>query len=83
VEVAVKVRTAEGQVGFEPPVCDMLTAGVTAFTEVMLMLLEVAGFAVTPAKLDVITQLTTCPAVSVEDVKVELLLPTLLPSTCH
>ena len=78
-----KVKEAPGQVGFEPAVCVMLTVGVTALMAVIVMLLDVAGLAVTPGKFEVITQLTTCPAVSVDVVYVALLLPTLLPSTFH
>ena len=67
VGVAVNVTAMPGHVGFVPAVCAMLTAGVTDAATEMVMAFEVAGFAVTPAKLDVITHVTTCPAVK-EDV---------------
>ena len=72
-----------GQVGFDPAVSAILTEGVTGVATEMLIPLDVAGLAVTPARLDVITQVTTCPAVSVEEVKVELLVPTFNPFTFH
>ena len=59
VGVAVKLRELFGQVGLVPEVWVMLMAGETGWVVVMVMALEVAGFAVTPGKLEVITQLTT------------------------
>jgi hypothetical protein len=64
--VAVNVTATPGHVGFVPAVCAMLTEGVTEGATEMVIAFEVAGLAVTPAKLDVITHETTCPAVSEE-----------------
>jgi hypothetical protein len=61
----------------------MLTEGVTEGATEIVMELEVAGFAVTPARLDVITHVTTCPAVSEDVVYVELFVPTFTPFTFH
>jgi hypothetical protein len=64
--VAVNVTATPGHVGFVPAVCAMLTEGVTEGATEMVIAFEVAGLAVTPARLDVITHDTTCPAVSEE-----------------
>jgi hypothetical protein len=81
--VAVNVTATPGQVGFVPAVCTIETEGVTDGATEIVIELEVAGFAVTPAKLEVITHVTTCPAVSDDDVYVELFVPTFTPFTFH
>ena len=64
-------------------VCVIVIAGATAGLMAMAMLLDdaVVGFA--QDKLDVITQLTTCPLVKVVVVYVELLVPAFIPFTFH
>jgi len=57
--VAVNVTATPGHVGFVPAVCAMLAEGVTEGATEIVIAFEVAGFAVTPAKFEVITQVTT------------------------
>ena len=64
--VAVNDTVLPGQVGFTPPVSAILTDGVTAAVTDMVIALEVAGLPVTPARFEVITQVTICPEISVE-----------------
>ena len=44
---------------------------------------DVAGFPVTHESDDITTQETMSPSTNEDDVNVELLVPTLLPLTCH
>ena len=62
VGVAVNVDETPAQIAVEP---EILTAGTTGAATVMVIEFEVAGFPVTPAKFDVITQVTICPFVKV------------------
>ncbi len=59
VGVAVKVTATPGHVGFVPAVCAMETDGVTEGATEIVMALDVAGLAVTPARFEVITHVTT------------------------
>ena len=59
VGVAVNVTATPGQVGLVPDVRAIDTDGVTDGATEMVIALDVAGLAVTPAKFDVITQVTT------------------------
>jgi hypothetical protein len=61
----------------------MLTLGVTTGSMVIVIAFEVAGLPVTPDRLEVMTQVTTWPVVSVVVVKVLLLVPTLVVPTFH
>lgn len=61
----------------------MLTDGVTAPLTVMVTELDVAVVGDAQAALEVITHVTTCPFVRVVVVYVALLVPTLVPFTCH
>ena len=83
VGLAVKVSAVPEQDGFAPEVSAMDTDGVTVGLTVILILLEVAGLPITPERLDVITQVTTCPLLSEEVVYVALLVPTFVPFTFH
>ena len=83
VGVAVNATATPGQVGFVPVVCAMLTDGVTEGATEIVIAFEVAGLAVTPAKFEVITHVTTCPAVNEDVVNVALLVPTFTPFTFH
>ena len=65
------------------PVLDALGVAGSA---VMVIVIpeEVAGLPTTPAKLDVITQVTICPVVNVVVVNVAAVAPpTFTPFTCH
>jgi ribosomal protein L25 (general stress protein Ctc) len=64
---AVKVTDAPAQVGLEPVVRAMLTAGADGVDTVTVIELEVAGLPITPLKLDVITQVTTSPLTHVDE----------------
>lgn len=55
----------------------------TGFPMVIVIELDVAVVGDAHAELEVITQDTTCPLVSVVVVKVGLLVPTLVPPTIH
>ena len=59
-----KVLVAPVQDGFVPEVKETDTPGATAELMVMVIELDVAGLPVTPDRLEVITQVTTCPLVS-------------------
>jgi hypothetical protein len=63
-------------------VVEILTAGVTV-PIVIVTALEVAVAGDAQAELDVITQVTICPLVSVVVVKVGLLVPAFVPFTFH
>ena len=64
-------------------VCEIVMAGTTAGFIVIELLLEVIVTGLAQARVDVITQLTTCPLVREFEVNVGLLLPTLFPFTFH
>ena len=66
VGLAVKVNAVPAQDGFVPVVSAIDTEGVTAGLTVIVILLEVAGLPITPGRLEVITQVTTCPLLSEE-----------------
>ena len=83
VGVAVNVTDAPEALGLVPEVKAMETAGVTAVLKLMVMLLLVAVAVDAHARFDVITQLTTWPAVNVAVEYVALLVPTLAPFTFH
>ena len=80
VGVAVNVTLWFGQmeVSFEV----MLTVGVTVGFTVTVMAFEVAGLPVTPPRFEVITQVTVCPLIRLDVIKVAPV-PTLLPFTSH
>ena len=59
VGVAVNVTATPGQVGLVPAVWAIATEGVTEGATEIVIAFEVAGLAVTPAKLDVIIHDTT------------------------
>lgn len=81
VGVAVKV--------IEPPehivvvLAEIVTAGVTGKLTVIVIPLEVAVNGLAHARLLVITHVTICPFVIVDEVNVELFVPTFVPFTCH
>ena len=58
------MREVPEQEGLVPLVSAIDTDGVTGPVIEMVIALEVAGLPVTPTRLDVITQVTTCPLVS-------------------
>ena len=64
-------------------VCEMVMAGTTAGFIVIEILLEVTVTGFTQARVDVITQLTTCPLVKEFEVNVVLFAPTLFPFIFH
>ena len=55
----------------------------TGFPMVIVIELDVPVVGEAHAELEVMIQETTCPFVSVDVVKVGLLVPTLVPPTCH
>ena len=62
---------------------EMVTlAAIEEFTDIVIVF-DVAGLPVTPARLDVIIQVTVCPLVNENVVKVALFVPALVPFTCH
>jgi hypothetical protein len=61
----------------------IVTVGITLPLIVMVIALEVAVVGDAHAAVEVITQVTTCPLVSADVVKVVLLVPALVPFTCH
>jgi hypothetical protein len=61
----------------------MLTAGAEGEVTVMVTELEVAGLPNTPLKFEVITQVTTSPLTSVDELYVVEFVPTLAPFTFH
>jgi hypothetical protein len=83
VGIAVKVLAAPVHEGFVPVVNAIETDGVTAEFRVSVILFDVAGFPVTPGRFEVMTQVTTCPFVIVEDVYVVEFVPTFTPFTFH
>ena len=83
VGVAVNVADAPAHSGLVPDVCAMETDGVTTALTVMVIPFEVAVAGLAQERLDVITQLTTCPLVNVVVVNVVLLVPEFTPFTIH
>jgi hypothetical protein len=80
--VAVNVTLVPEQIVDEGEAAMLTLAATTGFT-VIVIELEVAGFPVTPERLDVITQVTTWLLVNVVVVYVVLFVPTLTPFTFH
>lgn len=83
VGVAVNVTDAPAQLGLAPEVSAMLTAGAEGAVTVTVIAFEVAGLPITPLWLEVITQVTTSPLASVDELYVAELVPTLAPFTFH
>ena len=83
VGVAVKVTDDPKQVGFVPEVNAIDTAGTSTgfIVIVMPVLVAVAGLA--QVAFDVRTQVTICPLVKVDVVKVDKLVPAFTPLTFH
>ena len=81
--VAVKVTDAPAALGLEPDVIAMTTDGVTVALTVAVSPALVAVVGLAQARLEVNTQVTTWPLVSVVVVKVALLVPALTPLTFH
>ena len=81
--VAVKVAEEPAQIGFVPAVCAIVTDGVDTLLTVMVIAFEVAGLPVTPAWLEVMTQVTTSPLTRLLVEYVVLLVPTFVPFTFH
>ena len=79
--VGVNVTLLPEQIELELAEIDMV--GVTNAVTVIVIEFDVAGLLNTPAKLEVITQVTTSPVFSVLVVKVALFVPTLVPFTFH
>lgn len=67
VGVAVKVTVAPAQEGLEPVVSAIETAGADGAVTVMVMAFDVAGLPITPLWFEVITQVTTSPETSEEE----------------
>ncbi len=61
----------------------MLTLGVTMLDTDIVIWFELATVGLAQAALEVIVQLTTSPLLSDEEVKVGLLVPTLVEPTFH
>lgn len=83
VGTAVNDRDCPVQVGFVPVVIEVTTAGTTLPADVIVIAVDVAVVGLAQLRLEVITQVTTCPFVNVEDVNVALFVPTADPSTFH
>jgi hypothetical protein len=81
VGVAVKVTDAPVHIVVVGVV--MLTDGVTDVLTVIVIAFDVAVVGDAHGELDVMTHVTTAPLVSVADVYVALLVPTLVPLTFH
>ena len=71
------------QLGFEPLVIDIETEGTTVVFITIVMPLDVAVVGDAHAAFEVRTQVTTCPLVRVDDVKLALLVPAFTPFTFH
>ena len=78
-----KVTEDPEQEGLLPLVKAMDTAGVKFELTLMVIVFEVAGFAVTPGMLDVMTQVTRSPLFNDDVVYVLLFVPTFTPFTFH
>lgn len=61
----------------------MLTTGTIPLVDVIVIAVDVSVAGLAQLKVEVITQVTTCPFVKVEVVNVVLLVPTGEPSTFH
>lgn len=83
VGVAVNVIDAPAQVGLEPVVSAILTAGADGVVTVIVIALDVAGLPNTPLWFEVITHVTTSPDAKVEELYVAELVPTFVPFTFH
>ena len=81
--VAVKVTELPAQAGFVPLVIEIVAEGVTLVVLLTVIELEVAVADVTQVALEVMTQVTACPLVMVELVKVALFVPVSVPLTFH
>ena len=81
--VAVNVSAAPAHAGFEPPVIAIEADGIVIALTVIVIALDVAGLPITAERLDVIMQVTTWPFVNELLVYTGLLVPTLMPFTCH
>ena len=79
--VAVKLTLCPEQIEVEEAVID--TEGVTDEATVMVMVFEVAVVGEAQAALEVIVTVTWSPLASELDEKLELLVPTFAPLTCH
>lgn len=79
--VGVKVTLLPKQIDVELAEIDMV--GVINAVTAIVIAFDVAGLLSTPAKLEVITQVTTSPLFSVLVVKVALFVPTFVPFTFH
>jgi len=79
--VAVNVADAPGQMLVVGVL--IVTVGITLPLIVMVIALEVAVAGDAHAAVEVIIHVTTCPLVSADVVKVALLVPALVPLTCH
>ena len=82
VGVAVKVTEVPAQMVL-PELLVILTNGLTGLLTVMEMALLEAVVGLAQLALLVSTQVTTSPLIKVPELKLGLLLPTLLPFTCH
>jgi len=73
----------------EPPaqivvvLAEIVTDGVTGELTVIVIPPEVAVNGIAQARLLVITHVTICPFVIVDEVNVELFVPIFVPFTCH
>ena len=83
VGVAVKVTDVPAALGLVPAVMAMDTAGVTAAVNEAVMPLLVAVVGLAQARLLVMTQVTTWPAVRAEVLNVLLLVPAFTPLIFH
>jgi hypothetical protein len=80
---AVKVIEEPAQVGLEPAVIAIDTDGTTTGFTVMVIPALVAVVGLAQVALEVSIQVTICPFVRVVVVNVGLLVPALIPFTCH
>ena len=81
VGVAVNVSGIPAQIVVADTLID--TVGVTVGSTVTVIALELAVVGEAQVAVDVITHDTVCPSVSVEVMKVELFVPTLVVPTFH
>ena len=81
--VAVNVNELPAQLGLTPAVSAMETAGATLLVRFIVIELEVAVAEVTQVALEVMTQVTACPLVMAELVKVALFVPVSVPFIFH
>ena len=81
--MALKVTEDPEQVGLVPEVMAIETEAATELVTDMVMEFDVAVDVVRQEALEVITQLTICPFVKEEVVKMALLVPAFVPFTFH